>query len=196
MIYSDGTVDYDNRGIPSRVRISLSRPGWPVLEQLACIYGRRLSPERSNGSKTVDWTNIPYNWKEEVPELGLWQRDYVRGLLDGDGSLTWCTTRGYRTAHVDFCYHPSKECVIGQFYRDLLHTSGWAYCDSKRDDVTVLMVGNWLHASELAEWAYSDSGDLAIPNKRDRAAAMALEGDISLVSGRKSWYLKSDGLRV
>ncbi len=186
VIATDGSVE--RRGPKfMRIRLGMGPKGWSMMEQLAAITGRNLSKIRTTPKgfqyRTLDWRDLPAEWKTEVPELAYAQkRSYLRGLYDGDG----CLTRSGKQPMITFSHAHGSE-VHANFIEDYLLQEEMSYTDSQTGHVRQLMVCNWLHAGELASYLYHP-GDLAIEHKLSRARVMADELEDGLLSGRRSWY--------
>lgn len=187
---TDGSADTKN----SRLRIAQGPAGHDVIRQIAASFGRNVSYSSTNRSLQVD-LRCDLSWKFKKPELpaGL-DRHYFRGLCDGDGYLT--SSQGGPGAVVGFCFNPQREQWLGDLWEEMLAMSGYAFILSRnKPTVHVLLVSNWLHAGELADWLYSDAV-ISLDEKQALAEQFVLEWKQGIVNGRRSWYLQRDSVRV
>ncbi|GAA1867441.1 hypothetical protein [Myceligenerans crystallogenes] len=117
--------------------------------------------------------------------------DYVRGLLDGDGSLGF-TGKGY-----PFVSFTTASPALADYLCSIIR----AVCDveraarpNTRDGVRNIMVTS-VAAKKLATWAYHD-GSLALERKRRKAAAIAAWTPPSTRYGvkKRAWTPEQDAV--
>jgi hypothetical protein len=151
------------------------------------VYSRVSYRERITNfgaQRTATWTVCDLSFRRELVELGLPTgrksetvappttvfsvRDYMRGLIDGDGSIGF-TGQGRPFV----CFVTASQPLAEFFCAQALRVVGAYRTPSRnaRDDIYNLMVAGDPAAS-LAAWLYPE-GCLALARKRDAATLVA-----------------------
>ncbi len=130
-------------------------------------YGNR------NPQVRIRFRGMPAEWKHSVPLLKQgFHRHYLRGLVDGDGSITHhSTVRPHKThvyLNVDF-YHALKEQWLGDYWVRAMECLGLhPRVYKNRETVAKISIARHREAVLLARYLYYDA-DLALPLKRIKA---------------------------
>ncbi len=141
---------------------------------------------------------VPTGRKSRVvspPELAFSAPDYLRGLLDGDGSI------GFTARGMPFISFVTASPALAQYFCDtVLEVCGVRRTanPNKRDGVYNLMVNN-LAAAELTRWAWYSPDVIGIGRKKASAAAVAdwvVPAHKAGLYGvqRKAWTASEDAL--
>ena len=186
---TDGSL-YAGTGQRGRLTIELSERDESVLHSFTTlfdVYSRVSYRERTTNfgrHRSATWTACDLAFRTELVELGLPTgrksatvappsglfsvQDYLRGLVDGDGSV------GFTRTGRPFVSFVSASQPLAEFFcAQALRVAG-AYRTPKRnarDSVYNLMVAGD-PAAPLAEWLYPD-GCLALERKRTAAGLVA-----------------------
>jgi LAGLIDADG-like domain len=173
-----------------RISIELSERDEAVLHSftnLFDVYSRVSYRERTTNlgkHRSATWTLCDLAFRRELIELGLptgpksstvappvtafSARDYMRGLIDGDGSVGFSST-----GRPLVCFATASQPLAEFFCAQALAVVGAHRTPRRntRDDIYNLMVAGGPAAS-LAAWLYPD-GCLALERKRRAAASVA-----------------------
>ncbi|MET8540733.1 LAGLIDADG family homing endonuclease [Kitasatospora sp. NPDC004799] len=200
-------------GNKGRLTVELSARDAPILEefQRLCPHNSTISYRTRTTNFKADhtsamWTVCAREFREELQTLGLpvgrkseivappsvpfSERDYLRGLVDADGSV------GRTSQDLPFVSLTTKSDAVAIFtadYADRLCGARRKLNRNKRDDVY-----NILFLKEAAVALATDlyySGCLALPRKlagADRAAAWVRPPTMGFAPPRRSWTPDED----
>lgn len=154
----------------------------PILERVGERCGRtvRYETQRSNfgiGHKAhLQFANLPLYWKTEVPDfpfLSELERHYWRGVIDGDGCLTYNNShRGFKHLEVRLAWNPYREQFLGEAWIAFLERLGVPFKvadDQLGHSIRKVRVRRYREAEALAQYLY-EGAEFALPWKAERAA--------------------------
>ncbi|WP_329489883.1 LAGLIDADG family homing endonuclease [Kitasatospora sp. NBC_01246] len=211
-LQADGHLSRQSRN-RGRLSVELSACDAPVLEefQRLCPYNSSIRHRtRSTNFKadhtSVTWTVCAREFREELQVLGLpvgrkadivappgapfSERDYLRGLIDADGSVG-ITAKGF--PFISFATRSDDLAAFCSGYVERLCGARRTLNRNKRDAVY-----NILYTKENALAVSADlyySGCLAIPRKlasAERAAAWIRPADMAVAPPRRRWTPQED----
>jgi hypothetical protein len=186
---TDGS-HYAGTGQRGRLTIELSERDEGVLHAFTTmfdVHSRVSYRDRTTNfgpHRSATWTVCDLAFRRELVELGLPTgrksatvappttvfsvRDYLRGLVDGDGSIGFT-----RTGRPFICFVTASQPLAEFFCAQALNVAGAHRTPSRnaRDDIYNLMVAGDPAAS-LAAWLYP-GGRLALARKQEAAALVA-----------------------
>lgn len=211
-LQADGhlTEQSRNRG---RLSVELSARDAPILEefQRLCPYNSTIKYRtRTTNFKadhtSVMWTVCAQEFREELQELGLpvgrkseivapptvrfAERDYLRGLIDADGSV------GRTSQDLPFVSLTTKSDALATFtvgYADRLCGAHRKLTRNKRDDIYNILFLNEAGVTLAADLYYP--GCLAVPRKvagADRARTWVRPPTMKFAAPRRSWTPEED----
>lgn len=173
LIASDGCI-HRRKGVPRGIALDLSARDCDVLFSIAQKYGRPMpythTPDKGGPAVWLSLLNFPITWKT-APPRDLEQpllRHYVRGLVDGDGSLYWLRCRGYTYPALEFNVNKAEEWLL-HFFETWL--DGWENVDYsvyEKSSTWVVRPTKWQDCAELAGHLYRDPS-FCIARKRQLA---------------------------
>lgn len=150
--------------------------------------------------QTLEAYGVPVGRKSYIvapPTLPHIEPDYVRGVLDADGSV------GFTGKAMPFVSVVLTSDAMAEYFTEVVRKVCGVERTLKRntrDNVYNLLVGN-LAAAKLAAWAYYSDDCLAIPRKREAARKVAAwtvpegkEGRYGVV--RRKWSPEEDAIAL
>ncbi|RBY87305.1 hypothetical protein DQ244_18250 [Blastococcus sp. TBT05-19] len=205
---------YAGVGQKGRLSIELSRRDEGVLHAFTDLFDVRSRVsyrERTTNfgpHHSATWTACDLGFRRELVELGLptgrksatvappagpfSRRDYLRGLIDGDGSV------GFTRTGLPFIGFVTASQPLAEFFCDQVLSVVGAHRTANRntrDSVYNLLVAGE-PAAPLADWLYPD-GCLALERKREAAALVGTWTRppgmrARPVAGRRRWTAQED----